>query len=39
MLDIYAGIDTGTNTTFGPFGDNNDAVGGIGGVQPDWKAT
>ena len=31
MLDIYAGIDTGTNTTFGPLGDNNGAVGGIGG--------
>ena len=33
MLDIYAGIDTGTNTTFGPLGDNNDAVGGIGGFN------
>ena len=30
-LDVYAGIDTGTNTTFGPLGDNNGAVGGIGG--------
>jgi hypothetical protein len=32
MLDIYAGVDTGTNTTFGPLGDNNGAVGGIAGV-------
>ena len=31
VLDVYGGIDTGTNTTFGPLGDNNDAVGGIGG--------
>ena len=33
MLDIYAGIDTGTNTTFGPLGENNGAVGGIGGFN------
>jgi len=33
MLDIYAGIDTGTNTTFGPLGDNNGAVGGVGGFN------
>ena len=33
MLDIYAGIDTGTNTTFGRLGDNNGAVGGIGGFN------
>jgi hypothetical protein len=31
VLDVYGGIDTGTNTTFGPLGDNNDAVGGIAG--------
>ncbi len=31
LLDIYAGVDTGTNTTFGPLGDNNSSVGGIGG--------
>ncbi len=31
VLDVYGGIDTGTNTTFGPLGDNNDAIGGIGG--------
>ena len=30
-LDIYAGVDTGANTTFGPLGDNNGAIGGIGG--------
>jgi hypothetical protein len=33
VLDIYGGIDTGTNTTFGPLGDNNGAVGGIGGFN------
>jgi hypothetical protein len=32
-LDIYAGIDTGTNTTFGPLGDNNGAIGGLGGFN------
>ncbi len=32
MFDLYAGLDTGTNTTFKPIGaDNNGAVGGIGG--------
>ena len=31
VLDIYAGVDTGTNTTFGPLGENNSAIGGIGG--------
>jgi len=33
MLDVVAGIDTGTNTTFGVLGDNNGAVGGIGGFN------
>jgi hypothetical protein len=33
VLDIYSGIDTGTNTTFGPLGDNNGAIGGIGGFN------
>jgi len=33
MLDIYSDIDTGTNTTFGPLGDNNGAIGGIGGFN------
>ena len=33
MLDIYAGVDTGTNTTFGPLGENNGAIGGIGGFN------
>ncbi len=32
-LDIYSGIDTGTNTTMGPLGDNNGAIGGIGGFN------
>jgi hypothetical protein len=31
MLDIYAGLDTGTNTTFGPQGENNSALAGIVG--------
>jgi len=31
MLDIWLGVDTGTNTTFGPWGDNNGAVAGIVG--------
>jgi Putative beta-barrel porin-2, OmpL-like. bbp2 len=33
FLDVYSGVDTGTNTTFGPLGDNNGAVGGIGGFS------
>jgi Putative beta-barrel porin-2, OmpL-like. bbp2 len=33
MLDVYTGLDTGTNTTFGPLGDDNGAVGGIGGFN------
>ncbi len=32
-LDVYAGVDTGTNTTMGVLGENNGAVGGIGGVN------
>jgi hypothetical protein len=31
MLDVYTGLDTGTNTTFGPLGENNSAIGGIFG--------
>ena len=31
VLDVYAGVDTGANTTFGPLGDDNGAGGGIGG--------
>jgi Putative beta-barrel porin-2, OmpL-like. bbp2 len=31
LVDIYGGVDTGTNTTFGPLGDNNGAIGGLGG--------
>ena len=33
MVDVYAGLDTGTNTTFGSLGDNNSAIGGIGGAN------
>jgi hypothetical protein len=33
VLDIYAGVDTGSNTTFGPLGENNGAIGGIGGFN------
>lgn len=31
VLDVYAGVDTGANTTFGPLGDDNGAGGGIAG--------
>jgi hypothetical protein len=31
LLDIYLGIDTGVNTTFGPLGDENGAVAFLGG--------
>jgi hypothetical protein len=31
VVDIYSGVDTGTNTTFGPLGENNGAAGGVGG--------
>lgn len=31
VVDLYAGLDTGANTTFGPLGDNNGAIGGIFG--------
>jgi hypothetical protein len=33
VLDIYGGLDTGTNTTVGPLGENNSALGGIGGFN------
>jgi hypothetical protein len=33
MLDVYLGADTGVNTTFGPLGDNNGAIGFLGGVN------
>ncbi len=32
LLDIYLGVDTGVNTTFGHDGDNNGAIGGIAGL-------
>jgi hypothetical protein len=31
LVDLYGGADTGTNTTFGPLGEDNGAIGGIGG--------
>jgi hypothetical protein len=31
LVDIYLGVDTGSNTTFGPWGDDNSSVAGIGG--------
>jgi hypothetical protein len=31
LVDLYFGVDTGTNTTLGPWGDDNSAVGGIVG--------
>ncbi len=33
LLDVYLGVDTGVNTTFGPFGENNSAIGFLGGVN------
>jgi hypothetical protein len=33
LLDVYLGVDTGVNTTFGPLGDNNGAVAVLGGVN------
>ena len=33
VVDIYGGLDTGTNTTWGPLGENNGAIGGIGGFN------
>jgi hypothetical protein len=33
MLDVYLGVDTGVNTTFGPLGDNNGAIAFLGGVN------
>jgi len=31
MVDIYLGLDTGSNTTFGPNGDDNNSIAGIVG--------
>jgi hypothetical protein len=31
LLDLYLGVDTGVNTTFGPLGDNNGAISFLGG--------
>jgi hypothetical protein len=33
VLDVYLGVDTGSNTTFGPLGENNSAVAFLGGVN------
>ncbi len=33
LLDVYLGVDTGANTTFGPLGDNNSAVAFVGGFN------
>ena len=33
LLDFYLGVDTGSNTTFGPLGENNSAVGFVTGVN------
>ena len=33
MIDLYGGLDTGVNTSFGSAGDNNEAIGGIVGAQ------
>jgi hypothetical protein len=33
MLDVYLGMDTGSNTTFGPLGENNSAIAFLGGVN------
>jgi hypothetical protein len=32
MVDLYGGVDTGANTTFGPRGENNASVSGIAGI-------
>jgi hypothetical protein len=31
LIDIYLGVDTGENTTFGPYGDDNGTIAGIVG--------
>ncbi len=31
LVDLYLGVDTGTNTTFGPWGEDNDSIAGIVG--------
>jgi hypothetical protein len=33
LLDVYLGLDTGSNTTFGPMGENNSAIAFLGGVN------
>ena len=31
LVDVYLGLDTGSNTTFGPWGDDNNSIAGIVG--------
>jgi hypothetical protein len=33
LLDVYLGIDTGSNTTWGPLGENNSTVAFLGGIN------
>lgn len=33
VVDVYLGVDTGANTTFGPLGENNSAVAFLGGFN------
>jgi hypothetical protein len=33
LLDVYLGLDTGSNTTFGPLGENNSAIAFLGGAN------
>jgi hypothetical protein len=33
MLDVYLGVDTGVNTSFGPLGDNNSSIAFLGGTN------
>jgi hypothetical protein len=33
LLDFYLGVDTGSNTTFGPLGEDNSAIGFLTGVN------
>jgi hypothetical protein len=33
MLDVYLGVDTGVNTSFGPLGDENSAIAFLGGFN------
>ena len=40
LLDVYLGVDTGSNTTFGPLGENNSAVAFLGGINLNlWRTS